>query len=70
MRPYETMVDWLRQVQGLVIDAESLAMPAGMAERFGTVARDATARLPFGAEPSGYQRLFDSLAPGGGDDAR
>lgn len=57
---------WLEQAQGVSVPAPAIDSPAGMAERIATVARAAAARLPFGAEPSGFRRIFAALA---GDDA-
>ena len=53
---------WLDQAQGVMVPAAGLAAPARVAERFGAVARAAAARRPFGAEPSGFRRIFAALA--------
>ena len=56
---------WLDQVQEVRVPIDAAAAPARMAARFGAVARAAAARLPFGAEPSGFRRLFAALAGDG-----
>jgi hypothetical protein len=56
---------WLDQAQGVRVPAAAAAAPARMAARFGAVARAAAARLPFGAEPSGFRRIFAALAGDG-----
>ena len=64
---------WLEQAQGVSVPAAAVAAPARMAERIGAIARAAAARLRFGAEPSGFRRVFAALAEdevsgGTGDD--
>lgn len=56
---------WLEQAQGVSVPADAATTPARMAARFGAVARAAAARLPFGAEPSGFQRIFAALVGDG-----
>ncbi len=58
----ESVAAWLGQAQGVCVPAEAVAAPARMAERFAATAHAAAARLPFGAEPAGFRRVFATLA--------
>jgi|GEM_PF-6433386 len=62
--PAAVAAAWLAQAQGVRVPVEAVAAPARMAERFGKIARDAAADLPFGMEPSGFQRVFTALTDG------
>ena len=61
---------WLAQAQGMRVSAEAVAAPARMAEQLGAVAREAAVDLRFGAEPTGFKRIFTALADGNDADDR
>jgi hypothetical protein len=52
---------WLRRMQGIELDPALLRDPAAVAETFGALAGRASADLPFGAEPSGFDFATDNL---------
>ena len=64
----DLLQEWLRRYQAVTVDTAALADPAGIAARLGTLARTAAAKLPFDVEPTGFMRIFASLARRGEGD--
>jgi hypothetical protein len=58
----QSVLDWLGEVQGTGPD-RALEQPLAAAARLAGVVGQATAGLPFGAEPPDFLRLLEELAP-------
>ena len=65
---------WLRLTQGVELEPAALRAPAGAAAALGALVGAASAELPFGAEPSGFDAAIAKMAgadipeKGDGDD--
>lgn len=60
-------VSWLRQTQGVEMDAAALRESAAAAAKLGALVGAAAQDLPFGAEPSGFDVAIAKLAGGDND---
>ena len=56
----------IERLQGIELDDTQWAQTIGAAERLSAVARAAATELAFGAEPSSFAVIFESLARGDG----
>lgn len=59
----DLLQEWLQRHQAVTVDPAALVDPAAIAARLGTLARTAASDLPFDVEPTGFVRIFASLAP-------
>ncbi len=64
----DLLQEWLQRYQAVAVERAALADPAAIAARLGTLARTAAAKLPFDVEPTGFMRIFASLARRGEGD--
>ncbi len=60
----DLLQEWLHQYQAVTVDRAALADPAAIAARLETLARTSAEKLPFDIDPTGFVRIFESLARG------
>jgi hypothetical protein len=58
----ERTAAWVLRWQGVALSADLLADPANVAQRIGSLSREAARALPTDAEPAHFDALFRRLA--------